>query len=73
MEIQKSMDEILEALEKAPIKWKAISYLLIDTGCRRGEIMGLKWSRVNFDTSVITIDSNLLYSANCGIYEDPHT
>ena len=32
--------------------------------------MGLKWSRVNFDTSVITIDSNLLYSANCGIYED---
>ena len=64
------MDEILNALEEAPIKWKAISYLLIDTGCRRGEIMGLKWSRVNFDTSVITIDSNLLYSANCGIYED---
>jgi len=64
------MDEILNALENAPIKWKAITYLLIDTGCRRGEIMGLKWDRVNFETGVITIDSNLLYSANIGIYED---
>lgn len=64
------MDEILEALENAPIKWKAITYLLIDTGCRRGEIMGLKWEKVNFETGVITIDCNLLYSANSGIYED---
>lgn len=64
------MDEILNALENAPIKWKAITYLLIDTGCRRGEIMGLKWDKINFETSVITIDSNLLYSANIGIYED---
>lgn len=64
------MDEILKALDNAPIKWKAITYLLIDTGCRRGEIMGLKWEKVNFETSVITIDCNLLYSANIGIYED---
>ena len=38
------MDLILDALEKAPIRWKAITYLLIDTGCRRCEIMGLIWS-----------------------------
>lgn len=36
------MDEILNALEEAPIKWKAISYLLIDTGCRRGGDHGIK-------------------------------
>ena len=36
------MNDILNTLERAPIKWKAITYLLIDTGCRRGEIMGLK-------------------------------
>ena len=64
------MNDILNTLERAPIKWKAITYLLIDTGCRRGEIMGLKWDRVNFDTGVIVIDCNLLYSANRGIYED---
>ena len=64
------MNDILNTLERAPIKWKAITYLLIDTGCRRGEIMGLKWDRVNFNTRVIVIDCNLLYSANRGIYED---
>lgn len=64
------MNEILDALEKVPIKWKAIVYLLIDTGCRRGEIMGLKWEKINWETGVIVIDCNLLYSTNRGIYED---
>lgn len=64
------MNEILEALEKVPIKWKAIVYLLIDTGCRRGEIMGLKWDKINWETGVIVIDCNLLYSTNRGVYED---
>lgn len=64
------MVEILNALDKAPIKWKAIVYLLIDTGCRRGEIMGLKWDKINFETGVIVIDCNLLYSVNRGVYED---
>lgn len=64
------MNEILDALEKVPIKWKAIVYLLIDTGCRRGEIMGLKWDKINWETGVIVIDCNLLYSTNRGVYED---
>lgn len=33
--------EIVKALDSVPIKWKAMSYILIDTGCRRGELMGL--------------------------------
>ena len=51
------------------MKWKAITYLLIDTGCRRGEIMGLKWKDINFKTGVIIIDSSLPYSEKLGIYE----
>ena len=34
--------DIVKALEDVPIKWKAMSYILIDTGCRRGELMGLQ-------------------------------
>lgn len=64
------MNEILDVLEKVPVKWKAIVYLLIDTGCRRGEIMGLKWDKINWETGVIVIDCNLLYSTNRGVYED---
>lgn len=63
------MEEIIEALDNAPLLWRTITYLLIDTGCRRGEIMGLKWKNVNFDTNVITIDCALLYSQKLGIYE----
>ena len=63
------MDEILEALETAPIRWKAITYFLIDTGCRRGEVMGLKWDKLNFDTGLVVIDRSLLYSPAKGIYE----
>lgn len=33
---------ILEALESEPLKWRLATQLLIVTGCRRGEIMGLK-------------------------------
>lgn len=61
---------IREALDKEPIKWKVATHLLLITGCRRGEIMGLKWSRIDFDNSQIRIDTTLLYSSKRGIYED---
>lgn len=61
---------IREALEKEPLKWRVMTHLLLITGCRRGELMGLRWSRVDFETHQIKIDTNLLYSSERGIYED---
>lgn len=61
---------IREALESEPLKWRTATHLLLITGCRRGEIMGLRWSRVDFRNSQIKIDTNLLYSPKRGIYED---
>jgi len=60
---------ILDALEEEPIKWRTITHLLIVTGCRRGEIMGLKWEKVNLDSARIEISTNLCYSKERGIYE----
>jgi integrase len=60
---------ILEALEAEPIKWRTITHLLIVTGCRRGEIMGLKWEKVDMDSRRIRIDRALLYSKENGTYE----
>ena len=54
---------IWDALEKEPLKWQVIVHLLAITGCRRGEIMGLRWDRVDFKNSQIKIDTNLLYSS----------
>ncbi len=63
------MDEILAALENAPLKWKTITYLLIDTGCRRGEILGLKPENVDYDTGLVVIDHALLATKSKGVYE----
>ena len=62
--------DILDALEAEPLKWRLLTHLLIVTGCRRGEIAGLKWKNVDFESGKIRIDSTLLYSPDRGIYEN---
>lgn len=64
------VERIRNCLESEPIKWKTATHLLLITGCRRGEIVGLKWDKVDWENSQIKIDRALLYSADCGIYED---
>ena len=61
---------IREALELEPIKWRTLVHLLLITGARRGEILGLKWDRVDFNSNQVYICNNVLYSADVGIYED---
>ena len=61
---------IWEALENEPIKWKTMVHLFLVTGCRRGEVLGLKWSKVDWENKQIYIDCNLLYRKELGIYED---
>lgn len=65
------MDRILDALESVPLKWKTLIYLLIDTGCRRGEIAGLKWESIDMESGIVTIERALLYSPKNGVYEGP--
>lgn len=60
--------EILDALETEPLKWRLITHLLIVTGCRRGEIMGLQWDKVDFDNSRVKIDKSLVISKGKGTY-----
>lgn len=56
--------------EEAPIRWRALVLLMMDTGCRRGEILGLKWDAVDFDKNRIHICRNIQYTPDKGIYLD---
>lgn len=60
---------IIQCLDNEPLKWRALIRLLIDTGIRRGEALGLKWSAVDLKNKRIRIENNLCYSENKGLYE----
>ena len=64
------IEAIRNALENEPPKWKMLVHLLLITGARRGEILGLKWDKVDFDKNRIYICNSVLYSPDRGIYED---
>lgn len=61
---------IRKALEGEPLKWRCLVHMLLITGARRGEILGLKWKHVDFKGCKIYICNAVLYSPERGVYED---
>ena len=59
----------MEALSEEPLKWRAAVHLLLVSGCRRGELLGLKWNKVDWERGSVRIDCALLYAKDRGIYE----
>ncbi len=69
---QEQIADILKALELEPEFWRALAYVLIGTGMRRGEAAGLKWSDIDFKTGRISILRNVIQSAR-PIVDTPKT
>lgn len=44
--------------------------LILFTGMRTGEVMGLKWSDINFETNTLKIERERIYVSAMGIIED---
>ena len=63
------INKLLSCLEKENIKWRTIIILALESSCRRGELCALKWSSLNFDTKVLTIN-NSLKVVDGVVYED---
>lgn len=57
---------ILEALESEPLKWQVMTHLLIATGARRGEIMGLRWKNVDWENHRLYLCENRVYTPKSG-------
>ena len=67
---QSEVTEILQAAEQIPLKWKTIIHLLLVTGGRRGEVLGLTWDNIDFTFNRIHIEKCVYYEADKGIYID---
>lgn len=59
--------KLVQALEQAPIKYRVMIFLLLDTGMRRGELLGLEWKDIDFDLQTITIRRNSIYLPGQGV------
>lgn len=59
---------ILQCIDSAPLKWRAMIHLLVDSGLRRGEACGLQWRYVDFENGRITIAASLNYTPSKGVY-----
>lgn len=57
---------IFDALKTEPLKWQVLVQLLLVSGCRRGEVLGLKWENVDFDNARIYICNNIIVHARQG-------
>ena len=60
---------IFEALDTEPLKWRVLVHMLLITGARRGEVLGLKWANVDFENSRVYICRSISYTPDKGVYE----
>lgn len=59
---------LLELLKDQPICYRTAVTVLLFTGMRRGELMGLVWSDIDFEQNTITIQRSMQYLPDKGTY-----
>ena len=55
---REELAEMLTALEDEPLQFQCLIHLAIITGCRRGELVALEWSDINFSSGTITVSKS---------------
>ncbi|MEL4106836.1 tyrosine-type recombinase/integrase [Oscillospiraceae bacterium WX1] len=61
---------MLKLLEAEDIQYRTAIQILLYTGFRRGELLGLEWPDIDFKNEVIHVRRSSLYLPDKGIFED---
>lgn len=64
------IEQLFRLLEKAPLKYRTFFTLAIYSGFRRGELLGLEWKDIDWESNVISVRRTSNYTAGKGIYTD---
>ena len=62
------VSSILQSSENIPLRCRAMIWLLVDTGIRRGECVALRWEDINFHTCTINVSRSAGYTPEKGQY-----
>lgn len=57
---EQEISQILKFLEYEPFRWRVIFILAVSGGLRRGEILGLEWSKIDFEKRSISITKSIV-------------
>ena len=55
------------ALNDCPLDFRCMLQLMITTGMRRGECIGLKWGDIDENRSLVKVERSVTYTAKSGI------
>ncbi len=64
------VQKFLTLLNDEPLKYRTFFNLMIYSGFRRGEMLGLEWKDVDFENNIISIRRTSNYTAQKGVYTD---
>lgn len=64
------VQRFLSLLNDEPLKYRTFFNLMIYSGFRRGEMLGLEWKDVDFENNIISVRRTSNYTASKGIYTD---
>ena len=64
------VERFLTLLNDEPLKYRTFFYLMIYSGFRRGEMLGLEWKDVDFENNIISVRRTSNYTAKKGVYTD---
>lgn len=56
-----------EKLQDCPLDFRTMLYLLITTGLRRGELLGLRWGDIDGKNGVLNVERGVAYTAKTGV------
>ncbi|BBH22618.1 hypothetical protein Back11_39630 [Paenibacillus baekrokdamisoli] len=71
---EEEVQTLLNALQKEPIHWKVMIILALTTGLRRGELLGLEWKHIDWNSGIIDVVQSVSMSpAGIAHVKEPKT
>lgn len=64
---QEEAQEFFKALSNCPLDFRCLLLLLITTGLRRGECLGLKWQDIDEQRALLRVERNIVYTPQIGL------